>query len=186
MIKDNSRKHGHKPKFNLKQELYNMTGLDFSTIPGLNILTVQTIISEVGLDMSKWQTENHFSSWLGLSPANKITGEKVFSTKTRKVINRASTAFRIAAVAAGKTQTAIGAFMRRIKIKKGAPKAITAAARKIACLFYRLLKFGHEYVEHGMVHYEQTYKAKLVYGLEKRAKELGFTLVENPENQCAT
>ncbi|AFC69998.1 transposase [Rickettsia amblyommatis str. GAT-30V] len=78
--------------------------------------------------MSQWKSENHFSSWLGLSPANKITGEKVFSTKSRKVINRASTAFRIAA-AAGKTNTAIGSFMRRIKISKGSPKAITATER---------------------------------------------------------
>jgi transposase len=188
VIKDDSRRSGsNRPKFNLKQELYNMTGLDFSTIPGLNVLTIQTIISEVGTDMSQWKSEKHFTSWLGLSPANKITGEKVFSTKTRKVINRATTAFRIAAVTAGKTKTALGSFMRRIKVSKGAPKAITATARKIACLFYRLLKFGKVYVEQGMARYEQTYKAKLVYGLEKRAKELGFTLiVENPENQHVT
>lgn len=179
VIKDDSKRSGsNRPKFNLKQELYKMTGIDFSTIPGLNVLTIQTIISEVGTDMSQWKSENHFSSWLGLSPANKITGEKVFSTKSRKVINRASTAFRIAAAAAGKTNTAIGSFMRRIKISKGSPKAITATARKIACLFYRLLKFGQVYVEQGMARYEQTYKAKLVYGLEKRAKELGFTLID--------
>lgn len=178
ILKDNTRKHRHKPKFNLKQELYNMTGLDFSTIPGLNVLTVQTILSEVGTNMSLWKTENHFASWLGLSPANKITGEKVFSTRTKKVINRAATAFRIAALAAGKTQTALGSFMRRIKIAKGAPKAITAAARKIACLFYRLLKFGKEYVEQGIANYEQAYKARLIHGLEKQAKNLGYTLVE--------
>ena len=161
-----------------------MTGLDFSTIPGLNVLTIQTIISEVGTDMSQWKSENHFASWLGLSPANKITGEKVFSTRTRKVINRASIAFRIAAAAAGKTKTAIGSFMRRIKISKGTPKAITATARKIACLFYRLLKFGQVYVEQGISNYEQKYKSKLVQALEKRAKELGFTLTaENTENQ---
>ncbi|WP_375319088.1 IS110 family transposase [Candidatus Tisiphia endosymbiont of Oplodontha viridula] len=185
VIKDDSKRTGsNRPKFNLKQELYNMTGLDFSTIPGLNVLTIQTIISEVGTDMSQWKSENHFASWLGLSPANKITGEKVFSTRTRKVINRASTAFRIAAAAAGKTKTAIGSFMRRIKISKGTPKAITATARKIACLFYRLLKFGQVYVEQGMSNYEQKYKNKLVQSLEKRAKELGFILTaENTENQ---
>ncbi len=89
--------------------------------------------------MPQWRSEKHFSSRLYLSPANKSIGEKVFSTKSSKVINRASTAFRIAAVSAGKTQTALGAFMRRIKICKGAPKSITVTARKIACLFYRLL-----------------------------------------------
>ena len=72
--------------------------------------------------------------------------------------------------------------MRKIKIGKGVPKAIAATARKIACLFYRLLKFGQAYVEQGMTYYEQTYKAKLVYGLEKRAKELGYSLML--ENQC--
>lgn len=185
IIKDDSRRSGsNRPKFNLKQELYNMTGIDFSTIPGLNTLTIQTIISEVGTDMSQWKSENHFASWLGLTPANKITGEKVFSTKTRKVINRAATAFRIAALSTGKTQTALGAFMRRIKIGKGTPKAITATARKIACLFYRLLKFGQVYVEQGIAQYQQTYKAKLVYGLEKRAKELGYALML--ENQHVT
>lgn len=179
VIKDDSKRFGsNRPKFNLKQELYKMTGIDFSTIPGLNVLTIQTIISEVGTDMSQWKSENHFSSWLGLSPANKITGEKVFSTKSRKVINRASTAFRIAAAAAGKTNTAIGSFMRRIKINKGVPKAITASARKIACLFYRLLKFGAEYVEQGLNNYEQAYKARLIYGLEKQAKNLGYTLLK--------
>lgn len=177
-IKDDTKRSGsNRPKFNLKQELYNMTGIDFSAIPGLNVLTTQAIISEVGTDMTRWKSENHFASWLGLSPANKITGEKVFSTKTRKVINKAATAFRLAASAAGRTKTALGSFMRRIKISKGAPKAITATARKIACLFYRLMKYGQDYVEQGMEHYEQTYKAKLVYGLEKRAKELGYTIV---------
>lgn len=158
VIKDNARKHGHKPKFNLQQELY----VDFSTIPGVHTLTVQTIISEVGTDMSRWKSEKHFVAWLELSPANKITGEKVFSTRTRKVINRAATAFRIAALATGKTQTSLGSFIRRIKVGKRAPKAVTATARKIACLFYRLLKFGQAYVEQGVANYEQTYKEKLV------------------------
>ena len=137
--------------------------------------------------MSRWKSEKHFVSWLGLSPANKFTGEKVFSTRTRKVINRAATAFRIAALAAGKTQTSLGSFMRRIKVGKGAPKAVTATAIKIACLFYRLLKFGQAYVEQGVANNEQTYKEKLVHSLEKRAKELRFTLIaESIENQQVT
>ena len=125
------------------------------------------------MDMSQWRFEKHFSSWLGLSPAK--TSEKVFSTKSRKVINRASTAFRIAIVSAGKTQTALGAFMRRIKIGKGTPKAILQLLERYPAYFIKLLKFRQAYVEQGMTYYEQTYKAKLVYDLEKRAKELGYT-----------
>ena len=170
------------PKFDLEKELYSITGVNFTAIPGLNILTVQSIIAEIGLDMTKWPTEKHFTSWLGLCPANKITGEKVLSSKTRKVINRASTAFRIAARAAGKTTTSIGAFYRRMKGKLGAPKAITATARKIACLLYRMLKFGQEYVEQGMESAEKSYNEQVLKSLAKKAKSLGFTLVLEENN----
>lgn len=156
-----------------------MQGVDFTAIPGLNELTVQTVISEIGTDMSKWPTEKHFTSWLGLSPTNKISGAKILSSRTRKVKNSAAIAFRTAACSAGKTQTAIGAFMRRIKSKAGAPKAITATARKIACLFYRLLKYGSDYVEDGLEYYEKKYEANLVEKAKKMAKRLGYELVKN-------
>ena len=91
----NSKKQRSKnaSNFDLRQSLYSTTGIDFTVIPGLNELGVQTIISEVGMDMSKWPTENHFTSWLGLSPTNKITGGKVFDTKTRKVKNKSQYGF---------------------------------------------------------------------------------------------
>ncbi len=171
------------PKFNLRESLYALIGVDFTAIPGLNELTVQAITAEIGTDMSKWPTEKHFTSWLGLSPANKISGAKILGSKTRKVKNSASKAFRLAACSAGKTQTAIGAFMRRVKSKAGAPKAITATARKIACLFYRLLKYGQDYVEQGIECYEKKYKANLVGKLEKLAKHLGYDLIEKIEKQ---
>jgi len=142
----------------LKHELYKATGVDFTKVPGFDTLSIQKIIAEVGIDMSKWPTEKHFTSWLGLSPANKITGEKVFSTRTNKVVNKASTAFRLVAFSAGKSKTSLGGFFRKIRSIKGAPKAITATARKMACLFYRLLKYGQAYVEKGMEYYEQNYK----------------------------
>lgn len=96
------------PEFNLRGELRRITGGDLTTIPGIQTIAAQTLISEVGTDPSPWPTEKHFASWLGLSPANKITGEKVFSTRTRKVNNRAATTFRIAALTVGRTQTALG------------------------------------------------------------------------------
>ena len=175
------KKTTHSPKIDIRQNLYDITGIDLSNIPGLSELTMQTVISEVGLDMDKWPTEQHFSSWLGLSPMNKITGEKVFKSRTNKVKNRASDAFRIAAQSVSRSQTALGAFFRRIKARAGAPKAITATARKIACLFYRLLKYGQEYVEQGVATYEKKYNENLVKTLEKLAKQLGYTITQNQE-----
>lgn len=165
------------PKFNLRRELQRITGVDFTKIPGLDVLSIQSIIAETGLDPSKWPTEKHFSSWLGLSPANKITGGKVYSTRTRKVNSRAATVFRTAAVGAGKSKTALGAFYRRLKSRSGAMSAITATARKLACMFYSLLKNGNEYVEKGMTEYEDRYHDRVVKNLTRRAKELGLSLV---------
>ncbi len=179
MEKRKSKSRKSHPKFDLRKELYRTSGTDFTKIPGLDVLTLQTIFSEVGFDMNKWVTEKHFASWLGLSPANKITGEKVFSTKTRKVISRAATAFRLAAYAASKSHTALGAYSRRLKSRLGAPKAITATARKLSCLFYRMMKHGSSYVEKGMDCYEQNYKERVVKNLYKKAKDLGFILVKN-------
>lgn len=178
MINSKSKRAKSRPKFDLKKELYRVSGEDLTKVPGLEVLTLQIIFSEVGFDMSKWPTEKHFASWLGLSPANKITGEKVFSTKTRKVVNRAATAFRLAAYGVAKSYTSLGAYYKRIKIRLGAPKAITATARKIACLFYRMLKYGGAYVEKGVEYYEQNYREKIVRNLHKKAKSLGFSLIK--------
>lgn len=167
------------PKFNLRHELYRIIGNDMTSIPGFDVLTIQSILSEVGLDMSKWRTEKHFASWLGFAPGNKISGDKVLNTKTRKVINRASVAFRMAAYATGKSHTALGAYYRRLRNRLGAPKAITATARKLACLFYRLLKFGTEYVEQGMNYYETQYQERVIKNLKDKARSLGFNLIEN-------
>ena len=164
--------------FDLRQSLCNVTGIDFSKIPGFDVLTVQTIISEVGLDMGKWQTEKHFTSWLGLSPNNQITGGKVFKTRTKKVVNKASIALRIAALNLGRGKSALAGYYRRLKNKIGAPKAITATARKLACIFYRLLKYGQDYVEQGIDAYEKQYKEQMVANLKKRATVLGFELVQ--------
>ncbi len=162
----------------MHEELYRVTGIDFTKIPGLDILTVQTIISEVGINYNKWRSEKHFTSWLGLSPANKITGEKVFSTRTRKVINRAANAFRMAAHCVSRSNSGIGAYCRRLKKRLGAPKAITATARKLACIFYSMLKYGQEYVERGIDYYETRYKEKVVKNLIKKAQEFGYILVQ--------
>lgn len=181
LSKEKNKHRKSKPDFALHEELHRITGMDFTKVPGLDILSIQTIISETGINHNKWSTEKHFSSWLGLSPANKITGEKVFSTRTRKVINRAANAFRMAANSVGNSKSSLGAYYRRLKKRLGAPKAITATARKIACIFYSMLKYGQEYVEKGMEYYETRYKERAVKNLIKKAREFGYTLVQQEE-----
>jgi len=177
-LTNKQRKSKNAPKFDLQQSLYNAAGVDFTAIPGLSELSVQTIVSEVGLDMDKWDTEKHFTSWLGLSPANKITGGKVFDTRTKKVENKASMAFRMAALNLGRGKSALSGFYRRIKGRAGAPKAITATARKLACMFYRLLKYGKDYVEQGIETYERQYQETMIKNLQKQATRLGFSVVK--------
>ncbi len=175
--KKNRRRSTH-PPFDLHSHLYRITGVDFTSIDGLDVVTVQTIISEVGLEPSKFKTVKHFTSWLGLCPGCRITGGKVKSSQTRAVVNRASTAFRLAAQAVSRSNSALGAFYRRIRSRAGAPKAITATAHKIARLFYVLWTKKESYHDLGADYYEQQYRARLVKNLKKKAQSLGFELVE--------
>lgn len=164
------------PPFDLRTHLYRISGVDFTQIDGLEALTVQTILSEVGLDPTRFPSVKHFVSWLGLCPGSRISGGKVLSSKTRKVNNRAATAFRIAAHSLANSHTALGAFYRRIRSRLGPPKAITATAHKLARIFYRLWVTGEHYEDPGVDYYEQQYQRRVLKNLEKRASQLGFQL----------
>src|SRR5260221_7414051 len=120
--------------------------------------------------------KKHFCSCLNLCRENRISGEKVLIASRRKTKNRATAMSRLAAKGAMQSKTAIGAFIRRLKARLGAPTAINAGAHKLARLFYRMLKFGAAYVEQGQAYYEQKYKDRLLRNLSKRAKEFGFQL----------
>src|SRR6202011_364791 len=114
------------------------------------------------------------TSWLGLCPTNEQSGGKILNRRTRKVVNRATGAFRNAAVTLIRSQSYLGAQYRRLRTRLGAPKAITAMARKLACLFYRLIKRGQQYVDKGTEYYEARYREQQVLALTKRAKSLAF------------
>src|SRR6516165_6430078 len=137
------------PRFDLRTELYRITGIDWAQVNGIDVVTAQTVIAECGADLSAFPSEKQFTSGLGLVPTNEQSGGKILKRRTRKVVNRAATAFRNAATTLLRSQSYLGAQYRRLRTRLGAPKAITAMARKLACLFYRLIKHGQQYVDKG-------------------------------------
>ena len=165
------------PDFDLRQYLYRIAGVDFTLINGLDALSIQTILSEVGLDPSRFPTVKHFTSWLGLCPGQKITGGKVKSSQTRKVVNRAANAFRLAAFSLTRSRSALGAFYRRLRSRLGAPKAMTATAHKLARMFYLLWTTGESYSDPGVDYYEQKYQEQMLNKLQKKAQAFGLQLV---------
>src|SRR6516165_6272213 len=137
------------PQFDLRTELYRITGIDWTQVNGMDVVTAQTVIAECGADLSAFPSEKQFTSWLGLVPTNEQSSGKILKRHTRKVVNRAAMALRNAAMTLLRSQSYLGAQYRRLRARLGAPKAITAMARKLACLFYRLIKHGQQYVDKG-------------------------------------
>jgi hypothetical protein len=164
--------------FDLRGQLYQLTGTDLTHIDGIDAMTAQTVVSECGIDMSRFATEKHFSSWLGLCPNHRITGGKVRRRRTRKVCNRAAQALRVAAQSLHKSKTALGAYHRRMRARLGPAKAITATAHKLAILIYRMLKYGMDYVDQGQQAYEKQYEERTLQTLKRRVKQMGYTLVD--------
>ena len=171
----------HELRFNLKAHLCRIGGVDLRKVAGLEVQTVQTIIAEAGVDMSRWSTEKQFASWLGLCPDNRVSGGKVLKRGTRHVVNRAATAIRLAAWSLMRSQRALRANFRRLRSELGAPKAITAMAHELARLIYRMMKFGTEYVDKGMTAYESKYKQQQMTWLAKQAASLNLQLVPSTE-----
>jgi transposase len=179
--KPNKRAGSNAPtSFDMRGELYRISGADLTQIDGINVMTAQTIIAEVGVDMGRFPTEAHFASFLGLCPDNQITGGKVLHRGTRHVQNRAATALRMAATTLLRSKTYLGAKFRRLRTRLGAPKAITAMAHMLARLVYRMLKYGEQYVDKGMKYYEEKYRAHEIRNMQKKAKDLGLEITLNP------
>jgi transposase len=167
--------------FDLATSLYHMVGVDLTAVDGIDALTAQTIITEIGLDMSKWPSAKHFASWLGLAPHNDKSGGKILRSRTKKTQNRANTAFRIAAQSLSRSQSALGAFYRRMRAKHGPAKANVATAHKLARIVYHMLKYRKAYVDPGEAYYEQHYRERTILTLERRAAKLGLQLVPTAE-----
>lgn len=176
--KKNGKSSRNEPQFDLEAELKRLTGVDLTRIDGVKAMTIQTVITEAGLDMRQWATEQHFVSWIGLSPRNDLSGGKVLNRKTRKVVSRLATALRRAATTLRESDSYLGAQFRRFRTRLGAPKAITAMAAKLARLIYRMLRFGQQYVDRGTAYHEEKHRQQQIQFLAKKAAQHGFMLVE--------
>ena len=167
--------------FDARPPLQRLTGVDLTRIEGIDAATALKVVAEIGLDMTRWPTEKHFASWLGLAPGNKVSGGRRLSGRTKPSASRAAAALRLAASTLHHSRSALGAFYRRLKGRLGAPKAITATAHKLARLIYGMLRFGTEYVDRGQDYYERRYQSRVVSQLMRRAQELGYTLTKTAD-----
>lgn len=148
-------------------------------MPGLNLASIECLLSETGTDMSKWKDSKHFTSWLGLSPNNKITGGKVYNNSTKKINNKASQILRTCALTLKHSKNFLGDFIRRKIASIGYKQAITATARKLAVIYYTMIKNKTEYIELGENYFSDMNKDKVLKKLQKQAIKLGFTIVKN-------
>ena len=167
--------------FNVMEKLYRLVGTDITQIHGIGPFLALRLISECGTDMNKWPTEKHFTSWLTLCPGSKISGGKVMSSHSRKSNNRVVSHLRLAATTVGRSDTALGAFYRRLSSRIGKAKAVTATARKIAVLFYNAMKYGTKYSDPGAEYYEQRYKERVMKNLKRQAERMGMVLSAKEE-----
>jgi len=174
-------KQHNEPAFDVRAALYAMLGVDLTQIHGMGASLALKLVGECGTDMSQWPSAKHFVSWLCLAPGNKISGGKVLSAKTRRTKSRTSAMLRLAAVNVGKTDSALGAFYRRLAARVGKAKAVTATARKLAILFYNTLRYGADYSDPGASYYEEQHRARVLHNMQRRAKQLGYTLEPLPE-----
>jgi transposase len=177
------RKGGRKPNtltFEAAGPLFKALGVDLTEIEGIDVATALVILAEIGVDVSRFPTEKHFASWLGLCPGQYESNKTKKKRGPRKGKNRLAIALRMAAQGLGKTMSPLAMFYRRIKSRIGGKGAITATAHKLACLVYRMLKYGKEYVKQSMEEYEKKVKHQMERSLRRKAAALGYKLIEDP------
>ncbi len=174
------KKKGNKPQFDLRQQLFRMAGTDLTQIDGIDVMTAATILSEAGWDMIKWQDEDHFVSWLRLSPDNRISGDRIIGKGRLPTTNRITVALKLAASNLRTSQSYLGAPFRRFRARLDTPVAIKAMAAKLARLVYRMLRYGTKYVDRGAQCYEVQQRTRQIKHLKQKAAKLGFHLVQAP------
>ena len=175
----------NEPRFELRTPLYQLTGVDLSQLDGIGPYTALRLLSEIGTDMTRWPSDKHFTSWLTLAPKNKVSGGRLLSSRTQPSANRAAAILRLAAMNLGRTQTALGAFYRRLAFRVGKAKAVTATARKLALLIYRTLKEGLVYHDPGADAYDAHHRTHVLRRLRQRAENLGFALIDLKTGEVA-
>jgi len=158
--------------------------VDLTRIDGIEASTAFTIVSEIGLSPDAFPNENHFASWLGLCPNHVKTGDKVRRRRTRPVAHPIAQALRLAAQSLHRSHTYLGAMFRRYRARLGAPKAITAMAHHLAKLVYRMLRYGEDYVDKGEAAHEAKHRERALKSLVRKAKDLGYELVNKETGEC--
>jgi transposase len=165
------------PKFDVRERLFSICGVDLTRIDGIDASTALVVLSEIGPDLSRFPTVKHFTSWLGLCPGTKISGGKTLGAASKRSVNRATQALKLAAAALRRSRSSLGAYYRRLCARMDKGKAVTAAAHKLARYIYWMLTRGQEYVDKGQQYYEERYRERVVRQLHKRAADLGMQLV---------
>jgi hypothetical protein len=174
----------HAPAFDICTPLHVLTGgADLSQIHSIGPQAALQLVAEIGTDMSRWPREHHFASWTTLAPNNKISGGRLLSSRTPPSANRVAVILRRCAMSLGRTSTALGAFYRRLAARVGKAKAITATARKLAVLIYRVLSGDLIYNDPGATAYQQLNRARELKSVRRRAKLLGFELVDRSSGE---
>lgn len=170
-------------QFEIREPLYQLVGVDLTAIPGLGELTALQLIGEIGVDMARWPDADHFASWTTLAPSCRITGGKARSSRRPAAAHRVAEILRLVAMNAGRTQTALGGFYRRLAVRAGKAKAVVATAAKIARLVYLMIRNAMPYEDSGCAAYEERYRDRVVRSLERRAKALGLQLLPVPQSE---
>jgi transposase len=181
-----AKRRKNQPHFDLRAELTRVAGCDLTAIEGIDALTAQKVISECGVDMTRFPTDAHYASWMGLCPNNRKTGGVIRSRHTRRVNNRAANALRVAAQSLSHSNGPLGAYFRRLRARIGPAKAITATAHKLARLIYRMLKYGEQYVVQGQTNFEAQQKQRALKSLRTRASIMGFDLLDRASGELLT
>ena len=180
------KKQANAPAFDVRAALYGVLGVDLTQIHGIGPALALKLVAECGTDLTAWPSAKHFTSWLCLAPGNKISGGKLLSSRTRRSSSRAAALLRLAATTVGRSDTALGAFYRRLSSRVGKQKAVTATARKIAVLFYNTLRFGMRYRDPGGAAYDEQHRTRVLANLQRRAKTFGYELVHMPEAESVS